>query len=1079
MNPRIAFPAPALALCAAALAGSLIGCSRKAGSDAAAKQADEYFAKGDFVKAELEYKNALAQNNNNAHAISRMGVAYFEQGRLSLAYRFLRRALELRPDDLEAKFKLALFDLGNGKPADARQAAIAILEKNPRHAEAPMILVDTIIKSEDMADTRSRLARLPGGAAEAPPALLALALLELRTGKLKEAETLIDRARKLDPRSAVAASVLGQLRMAQKDLTGAGKAFAEAADLAPPRSQLRVQYARFQLQNGHAAEGRKLLEESIARTPDFLPPYLVLAGVAESEKKYEEAVGLLDKVLTKDAEHPEAMLLMGQVRLNMGEREKAVTILERAVALYPRSYMMHHQLGLAQIASGNFGAAAASLNQALRAAPGFMPAAFALTRLQIGQGDFAAAVRTVSPFARVTPEITEARLLLAAALRGQGALDEAVKIYRQLAQANPKVPEHRFLEATVLLQQEKPEEARRAFTAASEAAPDFLPAVEALANLDISEGRFPSAIERLRTFIASHPQSGPAHLALAGAYLRQPDNAKAEETLLKLIQIDPDNAGGYNLLSKLYVDTRQVDKAIAKLTESTSRNPKDAAASYVLGTMHEAQKNFPAARDAYTKAIAANPKMGQALNNLAYIYSEHVVDLDKALDAAQRAREALPAVPEIADTLGWIFFKKRQYSRALALIQECAEKVPDNVDVQFHLGLAAYMSGKEALARKALERALGSKREFAGADEARQALAILNVDAAGGAASRATLEKALAARKDDPIANLRLAAVLEQEGNADKALAAYETALKANPGLVAAIVGQMRIHAARNETAKAIALGRDARKAAPDDPQLAVALARLLYQAGDFAGSLVLVQEAVRRQPDNSDLLFDLAEAAYPMGQLTATENALNDALRALPASPRASKARQMRDLMAFAQNPSDAAAAAKAADAALKADSSNVAALMVKAALDEKQGGATKSAQQAYDQILARWPDFSPAKRRLAVLYAAMPEPPKNALDVANKAREAFPGDAELTRATGLIAFRQGNFSRASSLLQESARTITNDAELMYYLGRAQFETKDAAAGKRALQRALDLGLKDDLAKEARRLLAPSPEKK
>ena len=58
-----------------------------------------------------------------------------------------------------------------------------------------------------------------------------------------------------------------------------------------------------------------------------------------------------------------------------------------------------------------------------------------------------------------------------------------------------------------------------------------------------------------------------------------------------------------------------------------------------------------------------------------------------------------------------------------------------------------------------------------------------------------------------------------------------------------------------------------------------------------------------------------------------------------------------------------------------------------------------------------------------------------------------------------GIIVFRQGDYSRAVTLLQESARQKTGDAELMYYLGMAQYRLKNRAESK-TLQRALDLNL-------------------
>jgi Flp pilus assembly protein TadD len=72
-----------------------------------------------------------------------------------------------------------------------------------------------------------------------------------------------------------------------------------------------------------------------------------------------------------------------------------------------------------------------------------------------------------------------------------------------------------------------------------------------------------------------------------------------------------------------------------------------------------------------------------------------------------------------------------------------------------------------------------------------------------------------------------------------------------------------------------------------------------------------------------------------------------------------------------------------------------------------------------------------------------------------------------------GMIVYRQGDFSRAASLLTASARQKNNDAELIYYLGMAQYQLKNNALCRTNLQKALGLNLSDAQAVEAKRILA------
>ena len=122
---------------------------------------------------------------------------------------------------------------------------------------------------------------------------------------------------------------------------------------------------------------------------------------------------------------------------------------------------------------------------------------------------------------------------------------------------------------------------------------------------------------------------------------------------------------------------------------------------------------------------------------------------------------------------------------------------------------------------------------------------------------------------------------------------------------------------------------------------------------------------------------------------------------------------------------------------------------------------------------MLKHYPDFAPAQKELAILYAKDPKNDATAYPLAVKARAVFPADPEVAKALGMLVYRQGDYSRAASLLRESAGQKIGDAETMYYLGMAQYHLKNRAESKSALQKALDLNLSGAPATEAKRVLA------
>ena len=69
----------------------------------------------------------------------------------------------------------------------------------------------------------------------------------------------------------------------------------------------------------------------------------------------------------------------------------------------------------------------------------------------------------------------------------------------------------------------------------------------------------------------------------------------------------------------------------------------------------------------------------------------------------------MPDNAELADTLGWVQFQRKQYDSAAAAFREALKKNADSATVHYHLGLALLEKNQKTEARKELEEALKHK----------------------------------------------------------------------------------------------------------------------------------------------------------------------------------------------------------------------------------------------------------------------------------------------------------------------------------------------------------------------------------
>jgi len=683
----------------------------------------------------------------------------------------------------------------------------------------------------------------------------------------------------------------------------------------------------------------------------------------------------------------------------------------------------------------------------------------------------------IEPLTRLlkkNPDLRRAALVLAAAYGSLDRFDDAEAVIRDQVRLAPQDPQPHTALGLTLRQAKRNDEARQAFEKAAELAPDNLWLVDQLVELDLLDKHFDAARQRIRRQFQKTPDSPAAHFFEGKIRAAEGKWDLAEAELQRTLQLDSNFSSAYDLLVQTYLATNKLPQAVSQLQGLLSKNPNNTPTLMTLALVYDRMKDFPKARDAYEKLLSIEPNFVSALNNLAYLYTERLNNLDKAYDLARKARELLGQDPSVGDTFGWVLYKRGDYQQALPILQESAGKAADNPEIQFHLGMTAYMMGQADLARVALRKAASAAKDFPGKDESKRRLALL--ESGTGASPELSISQLEAMTKEQPndvISQMRLGEAYEKQGAPDKAATTYEQAVKLNPKLIAAVTKLAQLNAGPLQNKeKALVYAKKAREVAPADPQVAGILGKVAYDSGNFTWSYSLLQESVRQRANNPSTLHNLAWAAYSLGKVNEARDAMQKVLTNNPDSSEAADAKKFMALTALEENPKELMAAEIDVQKEFKSNSEYVPALMAQAAL-LAQRDQIKPATEMYNDILRRLPDFAPAQKRLATLYAQDPSKVAAAYDLATKARKTLPDDPELSELLGRLSYEKKEYPRAIQLLQESARKRPLDANSLFYLGMSQLQASQKAEARGVLNQALVAGLEEPLATEAKRALA------
>jgi len=1069
--------AASLALLALVLAS---GCSKSGRVLSHLTNAQGYFASSRYEEAEIEYRNVLRLDPTNVVAVSRMGIIYHDQGRLLPGLLYLAKAKQLDPENLEVRFRLGYSLLAGRYREEARKEAEFILSRNPGHDEALMLFTETAVTSNEIASAFQTLESLPGEARAHAGYYLALATLHYRMRDLAKTEAALKQALVIDPKSSAAHASLGNYYWVQGDLEEADRFFLAAADLAPLRSKRRLRYGEFLLRTGKVEEGRKFIEDITRQTPDYLPAWAELAEHAYEEKDYDACMEKLRHILAKDRTLFDALLLEARVLLAQGQTEAGIQKLENMPEVYGRVPKVLYHLAVAKLVNEQTIEAMSLLEQAVARDPTYADALILKAQIDIQQNRHLEAISGMNQLLGYQPRLAQAHLLLATAYLRNEDPDSALRVYERLDAVYPANPQAPFSMGQVRLKWDQVSQARADFAKALERSPLYIPALEQLVEMDLSDQAYQTARERVEKAMREEDvgsQEPLLHLLLAKIHYAEKNYAEAEAAAKRALELRPNLRPAYMLLTRIAIATGHPREALEKAEALVANDPQDEGAIFHVGMIQESLKEYDAARDAYLKALEINDRYPPALNNLACLYAEQYNDLNRSYDLARKAVQIGPDDPVAADTLGWIHFRRGEYDQALAPLRRSLQKLTREPVVHYHLGMVHYMRTEEDLARASFESALKLDKEFPERADAqfrleRLALDPVRADAALIARLQADLEK----EPRDPILLLRLGTIHRLGGKPAEAVALYERVLQIDPYNVDAHVQLATLYATPelDQLEKALSMARKARSLAPSNPAIAGQLGRLARAGGDTVWALPLLQEGVRNNPRDADLLYDLAHCVYALGQVGASLATVDRALNTGTAFPRATEARQFKTLLEAHLEPVKRFELSDTVDVILQARSDYVPALYLAAQMNESRQ-QFDVARERYRQVLATkgYQEFTPALRSLAILLVSQSGDTDEAYSLATRARDAYPEDADVAKALGTIMYLRREFARAAQLLDQSAKTKTKDAGVFFYLGDSLLQTGRKAEAITALERSLEIDDKSPYSTQALQALA------
>ena len=201
-------------------------------------------------------------------------------------------------------------------------------------------------------------------------------------------------------------------------------------------------------------------------------------------------------------------------------------------------------------------------------------------------------------------------------------------------------------------------------------------------------GKYDEGTAALRKQLEINPADPHANEYLGLALNQQQKYDEAAAAFRKQIEVDPLDPVAHAELGKILLDRREYAESVAELEKATILSPRNADLQLSLGRAYASNGKADQAVAAIEKATSLS-RSPTVLNEAAFDLAEQRLALDKAqryselaiadastalrsADLAHVTDRALGQVEDIAaywDTLGWIYFQKGDFDRAMPYVR--------------------------------------------------------------------------------------------------------------------------------------------------------------------------------------------------------------------------------------------------------------------------------------------------------------------------------------------------------------------------------------------------------------------------
>src|SRR6266516_1778589 len=686
---------------------------------------------GNLNAAEAEYSAILSEG------YSKLGKIHLAQKDYPIAISTLEAATASAPNSGTALVDLAIAYFDTNQFAKALEPLSKALAENPQGVAAHHMAGKTYFMLGEFPRSVSEFETALKLAPNDYDVAYTLGLAYLKQHQFKPAKLIYDRMLKQLGDRPQLHIVFGRAYRETDFLPEALEEFRKAVALDPkfPRAHYYLGLT-YLLKDGasrlnDAAEEFKI---ELGRHPDEFFANYYLGIVYLIQKKLELATGLLENASKAQTDNPDPYFHLGQAYGELGQHDKAIEALKKAIALNPflshNDYQVttaHYRLGQSLVKVGRTREGQEELQTASELKSKAKKRDEEKTKAFLGEGNpheqnekfpelllvegVIADPNAMGEKERIELQKSAAYYakVVASAHNNIGLLRAQQNDFRaaaaQFALAakwNPQLEDIDFNWGLACFKAELYSEAIAPLEGVLKAKPDQAAAKQLLGLSYFVVENYRGASDLLEAVIATRPNEASLYYPLAISFVKQGKKTEAERIVQQMIAVGGNSPQVHIVVGEAYYEQGDTIKALEELRTAWALDSRITLAHYYSGQILLKLGRFEEAAQEFENELALNPNDLRAKYHLAFV----LLAAQKTERGIKLMKEVIQLKPDYAEAhyeLGKILLQQGDIKSAVENLEVAARLKPVESYVHYQLGRAYLAAGRKAEGEDQLE----------------------------------------------------------------------------------------------------------------------------------------------------------------------------------------------------------------------------------------------------------------------------------------------------------------------------------------------------------------------------------------